>query len=67
MKDQLINISYTIDLQPGEKISLPPGLVDTVGPGRWIVTVRPASSNGSLTRQHDAFLNSYVPEDEGQF
>ena len=65
MKDQLVNLTYTIELQPGEKLALPPAAVQSVGPGRWIVNIRPAGSNG--TRRHDAFLNSYAAEDEGLY
>ncbi|HUY34758.1 MAG TPA: hypothetical protein VMV69_18580 [Pirellulales bacterium] len=66
MKNEVIELAYTVELEPGEKLSLPPALVENVGPGRWILTVRPWS--GPVTagvRRHDAFLGGYAPEDEG--
>jgi hypothetical protein len=65
MKDELLNLTYTIELKPGEKLALPPAAVESIGPGRWILNIRPAGANG--IRRHDAFLNSYAPEDEGLY
>ncbi len=62
MKDTPIQLTYEIELQEGEKLSLPDALVASVGPGRWLVSVQPAA-----TRDHTAFLNSYAPEDEGLY
>jgi len=68
MKDQLIEVAYTVELEAGEKLTLPPNLVETVGPGRWVLTVRPWTGTGTQpTRRHDAFLNGYAPEDEGLY
>jgi hypothetical protein len=68
MKDQLIEVAYTVELEAGEKLTLPPNLVETVGPGRWVLTVRPWMGMGTQpTRRHDAFLNGYAPEDEGLY
>lgn len=66
MKDQPLNLSYEIELRPGEKLTMPPELVASVGAGRWIVTVQPARSV-SAVRLHAAFLNGYAPEDEGLY
>jgi hypothetical protein len=66
MKDQPIRLSYEIELQPGEKLSLPPALVDSVGAGRWILTIQPAQSAPAI-RRHSAFLAGYAPEDEGLY
>jgi hypothetical protein len=55
-----------IDLGPGEELRLPRDLVEKVGPGRWIVSVRSATEPTAV-RRHDAFLNSYAPEDEGLY
>lgn len=41
MRSDLINLTYEIELQPGEKLTLPEAIVDSVGAGRWIVTIRP--------------------------
>ena len=68
MKDQLIELAYTVELEEGEKLTLPSALVDTVGPGRWILTVCPwPGPPPAAVRRHDAFLNGYAPEDEGVY
>ncbi len=67
MKSDPINLTYEIELAPGEKLTLPESLVSSVGTGRWIVTVRPLSTPTVSIRSHDAFLNSYVLEDEGMY
>ena len=69
MKNELINLMYEIDLQPGEKLALPESLVNVVGAGRWLVTVRPLDQPDLSVpiRNHNAFLNSYAPEDEGLY
>ena len=62
-------LEFAIELQPGEKLSLPTALVESVGPGRWIVSVRPWSGETGApeVRRHDAFLRGYAPEDEGLY
>ena len=63
-----LNLTYEVELQPGEKLSLPPALINNVGPGRWIVTVQPANEISlPPIRRHDAFLNGYAAEDEGLY
>lgn len=59
----------TVELKPGEKLVLPASLADVVGPGRWVVSVRPydASAETGAARRHDAFLNGYAPQDEGLY
>jgi hypothetical protein len=64
MKSQPVDLTYEVELGPGEKLSLPRPLVDSVGPGRWIITVQPLPSG---SRDHSAFLSSYGPEDEGLY
>ena len=66
MKDQVIQLSYEIELQPGEKLRMPPTLANSVGPGRWLITVRPAQGVTPV-RDHSAFLSGYAPEDEGLY
>jgi hypothetical protein len=43
--------------------------VDSIGAGRWIITVQPiaATRSPSARRGHGAFLNSYAHEDEGLY
>ena len=62
-------LTWEVELQPGEKFRLPPALADRVGPGHWLVTITPlpATETGVLVRDHSAFLNSYVAEDEGLY
>lgn len=62
-------MTFEIDLQPGEKLGLPQALVESIGAGRWILTVRPANRPQTLDpiRSHQGFLNSYSPEDEGLY
>lgn len=69
MKNNLVQLVYEIELEPGEQLSLPPGLVEKVGAGRWLITVSPVSPAVSAVqfRDHSAFLNSYAPEDEGLY
>jgi len=66
MKDQPVELTYEVQLGPGEKLALPAALVNSVGPGRWIVTVQPLPA-GSPIRDHAAFLRGYGPEDEGLY
>jgi hypothetical protein len=67
MQSQPVNLSYEIELQPGETLALPPELTTSVG-ARWLITIQPAPTPSSLlTRNHSAFLNGYVPEDEGLY
>ena len=67
MSGMLKHLSYEVELQQGEILSLPPALVKAVGAGRWLITVEPATDKQSSIRGHDAFLNSYAAEDEGLY
>jgi hypothetical protein len=69
MQSNLLNLTYEIELQPGEKLALPPTLIDVIGAGRWVVTIRPSETVAAVSRvrNHSAFLNSYVSEDEGLY
>jgi hypothetical protein len=66
MTDRPIHLSYEIELQPGQKLSLPRALAESVGPGRWVITVRPARK-ARRVRRHAAFLAGYSAEDEGLY
>ena len=69
MKSRLVNLTFEIELQPGEKFVLPEELKH-LGEGRWIITVQPVSPKTPLTSpslDHNAFLDSYAPEDEGLY
>ena len=67
MKDQFRRLAYEIELQSGEKLTLPTRLVESVGAGRWVITIEPAGQGGAPIRGHGAFLNGYAPEDEGLY
>lgn len=68
MSEPIFPLAFTVDLNPGEKLTLPPAMVEGVGPGRWLVTVRPwRETDTPPARRHDAFLNGYAPEDEGVY
>ena len=64
MKEQMVHLAYEVELRPGEKLALPPSLIESVGVGRWLITVQPVSTS---VRGHGGLLNSYAPEDEGLY
>lgn len=68
MKTEPGEIVCTVDVKPGEKLTLPPSLVENVGPGRWLVSVRSCGGLATVeVRRHDAFLDGYAPQDEGLY
>ena len=69
MQSALANLTYEIELKEGETFSLPDEIMKLLKAGKWLINIRPASaqSNGSATRGHGAFLNSYAEADEGLY
>ena len=67
MNKDLTHLACAVELQPGEKLTLPPSLVENVGAGRWLITVQPVSPVVALIHRHDTFLNGYAAEDEGLY
>ena len=69
MKANLLNLTYEVELKPGEKLILPDSLVVGIGEGRWLITLQPVDIDDDPypVRDHNAFLNSYVAEDEGLY
>lgn len=72
MKANLLNLTYEVELKPGEKLTLPDSLIVGIGEGRWLITIQPAADDSPYPvsdrfRDHSAFLNSYVAEDEGLY
>lgn len=65
MKSSVVRLTYEIELQPGEELTLPDSLVKSLGAGRWLITIEPFIP--SHLRDHNAFLSSYAPEDEGLY
>jgi hypothetical protein len=65
MKEKLLNLTYEIEVLPGEKLTLPDSLLEKIDAGRWIITIQPSTEeNKVISRSHDAFLNGYEIEDE---
>lgn len=67
MKSTLVNITYEIEIQPGEKLTLPSSLVNKLEPGKWIITIQQKLTEIDPIRNHSSFLNGYAPEDEGLY
>ena len=65
MKNQLIQMTIEVDLETGEKLELPENIIENLGAGKWLVTIRP--KNFEQIRNHTAFLNSYAETDEGLY
>ena len=66
MNSKVLNLTYEVELQAGEKLSLPDSLLNSIGAGRWVVTIQPISPEDSIAMlDQTAFLNGYAPEDEG--
>ena len=65
MKSNVVSLTYEIELQPGEELSLPESLVKSLGAGRWLITIRPLSPRS--LRDDNAFLDGYAPQDEGLY
>ncbi len=66
MHDDRRTLAVEIELQPGERLSLPSALIEKIGVGRWVVTIEPISDEPTR-RGHGAFLNGYAAEDEGLY
>jgi hypothetical protein len=69
MRSSPVSLIYEVEIQPGEKLTLPEPLVESVGPGRWVIRVQPVDAGLAFLpiRDHRAFLESYAPEDEGLY
>jgi len=67
MKENLLNLTYEVELKPGERLMLPERLIQSVKEGRWIITIQPANPAPIAIRDHSAFLMSYASEDEGLY
>ena len=66
----LLNLTYDIEINPGEKLTLPAALINAVDAGRWLITIQPYAAEtvpAMPIRSHSAFLTSYIPEDEGLY
>jgi hypothetical protein len=66
---EITALNFTVALGPGEKLSLPQGVIDSIGPGRWNINISAdnTTSDEQPIRDHSAFLNGYAPEDEGLY
>ncbi len=66
MKSHAVRLTYQVELENDEKLILPESLRDQIGKGRWLITIEPLEGTWPI-RSHSAFLDSYVPEDEGLY
>lgn len=66
MGDQRKALAIEIEIQAGEKLTLPLAVVEKIGAGRWILTIEPITGAAPV-RGHGAFLNGYAAEDEGLY
>lgn len=64
MNEQFGHLQVEVELLPGEKLSLPSSLVESVGVGLKLITVEPANGSSPAVRGHGAFLAGYAPSDE---
>lgn len=69
METKLFELTYDVELLPGEPLTLPEEAAGIIGPGHWQVSIRPGHANatGRPIRNHSAFLNGYAPEDDGLY
>ncbi len=67
MQAQLERLIYQIELGHGEKLSLPPAMIDSVGEGRWTIIIQTTQPASGPMRDHSAFLDSFSPADEGLY
>ena len=65
MKNQLLKLAFEVEIEEGEQFNLPSSIIQGIGKGKWIITIQP--KNLVSDHQHDSFLNSYAPEDEGLY
>jgi hypothetical protein len=65
MKSELVKLTFTVEIEEGEKLIIPDRISQDIGKGKWLITIQPNSRTS--IRTHDAFLNSYDPEDEGLY
>lgn len=65
MKNQLIQMTFEVDLETGEKLELPKKLLESLGAGKWLITIQPKYAQP--IKNHAAFLHSYAAEDEGLY
>ena len=69
MQTTLVNLTYEVEVKKGEKFSLPKNAVKQIKPGKWLISIAPATKPVDLQviRGHGAFLNGYAEEDEGLY
>jgi hypothetical protein len=65
MKSEIIGLTFSVELEEGEKLTIPESISQDIGKGKWLITIQPNSTES--IRTHDAFLNSYSAEDEGLY
>lgn len=65
----MTQVSYDVELMPGEILQLPESVARRVGPGRWRIIIESIEEEKtpSSVRGHSAFLSGYATEDEGLY
>ncbi len=66
MSKATVRFVCEIEVRPGESLRLPDTLIERVGAGRWLVTIKPIDSV-EPRRGHGAFLAAYATEDDGLY
>lgn len=60
-----VSLTFRIRVLEDEQFTLPPALIESIGPGEWLITVQPLQPRfDESQRDHAAFLNSYALEDD---
>ena len=67
LNPRIMSITCNVQVNPGERLSLPDSLIERVGEGRWTIIVQPTDETEEFVRNHSAFLAGYAPEDEGLY
>jgi hypothetical protein len=69
MQTNPVPLSFEVELAPGERLILPPAVIERIGAGHWLVTISPVGTRElpEVVRDHSAFLSSYAAEDEGLY
>jgi hypothetical protein len=65
MKSELVKLTFTVEIEEGEKLTIPDSIGRDIGKGKWLITIE--SDTATSIRSHDAFLNGYSSEDEGLY
>jgi hypothetical protein len=65
MKSELVKLTFAIEIDEGEKLTIPDSIGRDIGKGKWLITIEPNAAEP--IRNHNSFLNGYSSEDEGLY